>query len=93
MSSSGETSLKAELALPQKMAEACCRFLPVISTREPSGPLVGEMRRISGWDDCAITLVDSVETNAPQTIAAIVVRFPRCINRARTGEDARAYII
>jgi hypothetical protein len=66
----------------------------VISTREPSGPLVGEIRKISGLVDCAITTAESVEIRAASVVIAI--RFPMfapAAGGASTGEDARAYII
>ena len=62
---SGETILKMELVAPRVTSEALCKFLPVITTREPSGPLVGEMRRISGRVDCATPATDRMEINAP----------------------------
>jgi hypothetical protein len=45
--------LKTEIVLAKRTAEAFCKFLPIISTREPSGPLVGEMRAITGESDWA----------------------------------------
>jgi hypothetical protein len=55
---------------------------------------VGEIRKISGRVDCAITTAESVEIKA--AIAAIAIRFPMfapAASGAGTGEDARAYII
>jgi len=94
MTCSDETSVKVELVAPKKTAEASCRFLPLISTREPSGPLVGEIRRISGRPVCAITSVERVEISASKTNVAIVFRFPMSQpdNGTSTGEDAPAYI-
>src|SRR5271170_857925 len=71
MSSSGETSLKAELMVPTKTAEAFSRFLPVISTREFSGPLVGEIRRISGSPVCAAA--DRIKISVRSTGVAIAI--------------------
>ncbi len=94
MSSSGETRLKVELAAPNKTAEAFCKLLPVISRREPSGPLVGEILRISGRPVCAIATADRIETRTP--IIAIAIRFSMftattmALARARI---ARTYII
>ena len=48
MSFSGEINLKVELVVPKSTAEASWKFLPAISRRVPSGPLVGEMLTISG---------------------------------------------
>src|SRR5579885_1301639 len=47
ISLSGESTLNVECLSPNFTLLISCRFLPTISTREPSGPLVGEMRRIS----------------------------------------------
>src|SRR5271155_3430246 len=77
---SGETSVKVELAAPKKTAEASCKFLPVISTREPSGPLVGEIPKISGRPLCAVAAADKVETR--NAIAAIAIRFMMALARA-----------
>jgi hypothetical protein len=71
---SGEMRLKAALLVPSKTAEAPSKFLPVISTREPSGPLVGEIWKISGRVDCAITTAERVEISAP--IVVFAIRFP-----------------
>jgi hypothetical protein len=93
-SSSGETRLKVEPAAPNKTAETPCKFWPAISTREPSGPLVGEILRISGRSVCAITTASGVEIRTP--IIAIAIRLPMftpAINGARTGEDTRRSII
>jgi hypothetical protein len=60
ISSSAETTWKTELLDPNKTAEAPGRFMPVISTREPSGPLVGEIRRISG----RVVWAHKLESNA-----------------------------
>jgi hypothetical protein len=49
MSLSAETESKTAWVVPNSTAEIFCKFLSLISTRVPSGPLVGEMPRISGW--------------------------------------------
>jgi hypothetical protein len=90
ISSSGETRLKVQLVAPKKTAEAPCKFLPAISTREPSGPLVGEILKISGRPVCAITTASGVEIRTP--MIAIAIRLPMFTPEAigaRTGEDAR----
>jgi len=79
MSSSGEMIVKLELVTPKKTAEAFWKLLPVISTREPSGPLVGEIRRISGRVVCAIATAHKIEA-----IVAIANRFPVFIPAAST---------
>ncbi len=48
---SEETTLKVELDLSKNTVVAWSNLRPVISTRVPSGPLVGVMRRISGGSD------------------------------------------
>src|SRR5579872_269412 len=48
---SGETTLKVAGVLPNKTESAPSRFFPTISTRVPSGPPVGEIRRTSGAPD------------------------------------------
>ena len=45
---SGQISLKTAGLAPNKTVVAPARFIPVISTRVPSGPLVGEIAMISG---------------------------------------------
>src|SRR6202161_4733524 len=78
----GETSMKVELAAPKKTAEASCKFLPAIPTRDPSGPLVGEILKISGRPLCAVAAADKVETRT--AIVAIAIRFMIALARART---------
>ena len=46
MSFSEENNLKVDVVAPKSTAEAAWKFLPATSTREPSGPLVGEMLTI-----------------------------------------------
>jgi len=50
---SGEISLKTAGLAPNKTVVAPARFIPVISTRVPSGPLIGEMAMISGGSTSA----------------------------------------
>jgi len=44
----GEISLKTAGLAPNKTLIAPARFIPLISTRVPPGPLVGDMAMISG---------------------------------------------
>jgi hypothetical protein len=94
--SSEEMTLKVASLLPQKTADVSCKFSPVMTTREPSEPLVGEIRDIWGRVVCAIATGHSVQIAAPQAIITIASRFSMCRAAtigASTGEDARAYII
>ena len=49
----GEISLKIAGLAPNKTVVTPAKFLPVISTRVPSAPLVGEIAMISGGPACA----------------------------------------
>ena len=88
-SSCAETDLKTAPVAPKRTADASSRFLPVISTRDPSGPLVGETRRISGRSVWA-----NGESKGTQTNAAIAMRFTIFVPKwLMHGRDARAYMI
>ena len=87
--SCGRNGRKAESVRPKRTPETFSIFLPVITTREPSGPLVGDIPRISGRPACTIKTAKTVEIRNPPKKVALTMR-PSFIH---TVPYARAYII